>query len=93
MDLVFTLKEPIADATGFKHEALTMRELTVDEHISLEAKHGSKPMLAQDREHFAMMCGVPAEVIGQMKAREWQKLRRFYQKNLGNDEPESETSE
>ena len=89
MDLVFTLKEPIADASGFKHESLTLRELTVDEHIALESKHGHKTPLGQDREYYAVMAGVPPEVIGNMKRREWTKLRAFYEKNLGNDGPES----
>lgn len=93
MDLVFTLSAPVTDATGFAHNSLTLRELTVDEHITLESKHGHKTPLAQDREYYAMMASVPAEVIGGIKRREWAKLRAFYEQHLGNDAPTSGNSE
>lgn len=76
-----------------EHTSLTLRELSVAENVALQKSHGSKTTLEQDIHFFALMCGVPADVIANLKQRDFSRLKNRYWETLGNVEPESAISE
>ena len=85
------LLKSVTGDDGAKHDALTLRELTVDENIALERQGNGKGTLEQDKAFFAMSCGVPPDVIGKMGQRDWTRLKNRYWEVLGNVEPEPES--
>jgi hypothetical protein len=92
MDLTVKLLSPVT-VDGEKITELTLRELTVDENIALQERHGEQSAIKQDKYFFAMSCGVAPEVIGSLKQRDWTRLRFRFSETLGNVEPESGNSE
>lgn len=72
---------------------LTMRELTVDEIVELEKSDVVIGATEYDRLLFAKMCNVPASVIGQLKGRDWRRLKDKFHSTLGNVEPAPESLE
>lgn len=93
MDLTVKLLRPVKGADGTTTDALTLRELTVDENIALERQGAGKGPLEQDKAFFALSCGVSPDVIGSMGQRDWTRLKNRYWQTLGNVEPEPTTAE
>lgn len=91
-DLTIKLLSKV-NVDGMEYDKLTLRELTVDEVIELEDKHGTKVPTAQDKYFFAMACNVPPEVIGSLGQRDFIRLRNLHTDKLGNVKPEGENSE
>ena len=91
-DLTITLKTPVTGSDGIRVDALTLRELTVDENIALERQGNGKGPLEQDKAFFAMSCGVAPDVIGKLGQRDWTRLKNRYWSTLGNVELDPLTS-
>lgn len=89
-NLTYNLKSPVV-MDGMTYDHLTLNELTVDEMVAFNKSHGTKTLMEQDKFYFAMMCQVSPDVIGKLKQRDWNGLRKHYKDTLGNDEQDSET--
>ena len=76
-----------------KITSITLRELTVDEIIEVERDSDGRSMTADDKTLFAKMSGLPPEIIGALKSRDWRRLKNKYHSTLGNVGPESDSSE
>lgn len=76
-----------------RYDELSLRELTVDEMIALEKSTGNKLVIEQDKAFYSLTCGVPPQVIGNMKSRDWVRLKNYYWDKLGNVELPPVTSE
>lgn len=92
MNLTVKLLKPVT-LDGLEHKELTLRELTVNEIIAHEKSHGAKVPAESDKHFFALSCGVPPELIGELGSRDWQRLKQRHWATLGNVESESEPAE
>lgn len=79
------LKCPVTQ-DGVTYEELSIRELTVAEMIAFNKAHGNKDSgFERDSYYFALVCGVPREVLLQMKQRDWNSLLAEHQRFLYGD--------
>lgn len=90
-NIILKLITPVkVDAVSYSE--LSLRELVVDEIIALESQGVGKTTTAQDRDYFALSCGVPPDVIGKLGSRDWDRLKRLHWQKLGNGASEPETA-